>query len=675
MQLFVSEQVGALGRRVVLLLVAALVVFVGVGVAAGQDAGDRFEPGDLDVGDAAAGVSEVELRVVRLGPGGLARRGDWAGILVELRDRGLQQREVVLRARVEDRDGDDALYERVVASNPGFAQSFWLYARLPAGGRGVSLSAHAAVETPVSEADPAGLRGFATGEMLARVEVDATRASATGESLYGVIGPAGFGVRQYAADMGTAGERASPAGHEPTRVAVGMSVQELPDRWQGLAPVEVLVWGGGSDQSPAGLSVDQARALREWIARGGHLVVVLRAAEGVWLSEADNPVFNAMPMVDPPLVREGVDLRRYRALLTTDASAELPRSAVVRSFRRAPGAGSQAAMPILEGPGGDVVVVRRLIGSGAVTLVGLDLGDAELRSLGLPAAEAFWHRVLGRRGPVLSGSAELVEVLGEDAARAAGRRDPAVFDGDIENQIDTARRAAAGVLLGFFVFGAYWLIAGPVGYWLLSRSGLKRHAWLGFAGAAGVFTAIAWGGATAIRPSEIEAQHLTLLEQVHGQPVQRARGWASVLVPWYGRATVAVEDGEYSAGVADELGLRRWHDLLAPWSPTAGGGLVGGFPDNRGYRVEARAPDSASVPARSTVKQFRFDWAGAARWGMPQPVGLPGQTDVPVLTARDDGSVDGVLRHTLPGDRAVSRGDAWRGEPRCVVDGAHEQAC
>lgn len=635
---------------VVRVVAAVVALCAGVGVV------PAFGQADGAAEDLGPGLSEVAVRVARVGPGGLARRGDWCGILLEVEDRGLQQRELVLRVAVEDRDGDTAQYERVVASNPGIAQSFWVYAWLPASGRGVSASVHRAVEVPVDESDPPGLRGFAAGAVLAGVPVDLNRAASASEGLMGVVGPAGFGLRKYAGAGSGPGSgagadgRSNPAGHEATRVATGLLVDELPDRWHGLGATGVLVWGEGEGASPAGLSLDQARAVKEWVARGGHLVVVLREAGGVWLSEADNPLFDVLPVIEPPLRREGVDLERYRALLCERSDAELPGSVTVRSFRRASGAGAQDAMPILAGAGGDVVAVRRLVGAGAVTLIGIDLGHPRLRSAGLPEVESFWHRVLGRRGPVVGGVAELTERLGEDAARIAGRRDPAVFDGDIEEQIDTSRRAAAGVLLGFLVFGAYWLVAGPVGYWLLGRAGMKRHAWVGFALAAAVFSAVAWGGATAIRPDSIEVQHLTVVDSVHGQTVQRAQGWGSVLAPWYGDATIAVEDGDYSDAAAEGVGLRRWHDLLAPWSPVSGLGLVGGFPDNRGYRIEARAPDSATVPARSTVKQFRIDWAGTGRWALPTPTGLPGDTSVPELTLREDGSVDGFLRHDLPGD-------------------------
>lgn len=201
-----------------------LAVLAGVGGGArGQDAGEG----------GGTGPAVVELRVVRVGPGGLARRGSWAGVLVELQDRGLRQREVILRLATPDRDGDEARFDRVVASNPGFAQSFWLYARMPTGSGGLEVTALEAVEVPATGDEPEGLRGFAPGATLARAGVDLSRAAPPGEGLYGVVGSAGMGLDRYAGiETGSGGERSSPAGHESTRVSVGLTVSELPDRWQ-----------------------------------------------------------------------------------------------------------------------------------------------------------------------------------------------------------------------------------------------------------------------------------------------------------------------------------------------------------------------------------------------------------------------------------------------------------
>jgi len=111
-----------------------------------------------------------------------------------------------------------------------------------------------------------------------------------------------------------------------------------------------------------------------------------------------------------------------------------------------------------------------------------------------------------------------------------------------------------------------------------------------------------------------------------------------------GRARIAVGAGEESGGTPGD-------DLIAPWTPPPPSGAGGGFPDNRGYSLSARRPDEMSPPVRSTIKQVRVDWAGEPRWSLPSPVGEPGQVGDPALTLvdRENGVVDGVLMHDLPG--------------------------
>src|SRR5690606_12540551 len=102
--------------------------------------------------DPLATEGEVAMRVIDVGVGGAARQGGYVGIRLEVLDRGDRQREIVLRATVPDADGDRALYERTIATNPGQRQETWLYCRLPfrfdgtLGGE-LLITAHAAVET------------------------------------------------------------------------------------------------------------------------------------------------------------------------------------------------------------------------------------------------------------------------------------------------------------------------------------------------------------------------------------------------------------------------------------------------------------------------------------------------------------------------------------------------
>ena len=165
--------------------------------------------------------------------------------------------------------------------------------------------------------------------------------------------------------------------------------------------------------------------------------------------------------------------------------------------------------------------------------------------------------------------------------------------------------------------------------------------------AAGLFTALAWGGASAMRPAQLRAQHLSILDHVYSTSlsgsVERSRSWLSLLIPQYGEATVSVGDPTAKASSA-------FHNLLAPWA--AQGASGGSFPDARGYRVDMKSPDQYTVPTRSTVKQFMVDWAGGSKLKMirPMPIdGASGPSEIRFSQADGKDLLRGVLTHELPG--------------------------
>ncbi len=483
-------------------------------------------------------------------------RPDWAGIRITVKDGSVKQRNLIVRLSVPDADGDTAQYERAITSNPGVTQQVWLYARLPfkldQGQGGLGVSVYEAVDR-AAEGLEAGT-GFGLGQLLGRVSVSPSEAQLVPShiGMIGVMGPRQYGLGKYnerATFLGTGD--ALPLGHEPS-VIVGMATpQQLPDRFMGLLAWPVLVWGQGDI---AELRDERARAVREWIERGGHLVVVMPAVGEGWTSPSSNALHDIMPAVDVER-REGVDYAPLRPLLRRGTDARLPAKGVLRTFAVRGDASPAEAMPILTTAEGDCVVVRRLVGAGAVTLIGLDLNAPEFTGAAdVVEADVFWHRVLGRRYNLAT--------PGERQGRnLAGMRTLAEYDRDIVDVIDKRGRSATGLLMGFVVFAAYFLLAGPVGYAVLKRRQVHRHAWVGFVLAAAVFTGVAWGGAWLARPKRIETQHLTFIDHVYGQPLQRARVWASVLIPSYGDEVIGVGDPAEGAGAA----ARRLPGVIASW--------------------------------------------------------------------------------------------------------------
>ncbi len=603
--------------------------------ASGQGTGDAQPSGEIDISADLFGV------------GGSARVGEWVGLRLELKDSAERPREVLVRVEVKDGDGDTILYQDSVATNPGFDQPAWVYFRLPFwfnSSTVLKVTANAAEELGAAPRDPA-LPRFTAGRLLGLARVSApTNLLYSHVGMYGHIGRSLMGLERYEGDRSGDGH---PSGQERTEI-VQIDAGKLPDRWMGLAQFDMIAWGAGQ---PGALTPEVAHAVREWVRRGGHLVIVIPRVGETWSDPATNPLHDIMPSVRLER-REEADLNPLEPIIRwprTGDARPLPSKETLHVFSpMAEGEWGEGVFPILNARDGGCIVVRRLHGAGAVTLVGLDLNAGFFTSARLPRPELFWHRILGRRGMMLTAPEFTPSLSERPTIFAPTGRDTVTLDRDFGGQIDKKEQAAAGVLVGFVVFVAYWLVAGPVGFFLLKRSGHAQHAWVAFLAAAGLFTAIAWGGAAAIRPSRVRGFHLTFLDHVYGQDWQRARSWVNVLTPVYGEAGVSIGDPEQRSdapALAD-----RVHNAVSPWEPP-GSGAGGGFPDARGYPIECRWPENVRFPARSTVKQFQVDWSGGPRWEMPTPqAGPDGKPVLDLLPPGDGQSVlRGVLKHALPG--------------------------
>ncbi len=587
------------------------------------------------------GAGSVAVALETFGVGNVSRPGEWVGVRIKLTDSSPRERNVLVRLAVTDPDGDTAVAQRQLTLNPGVAQGSWLYFRLPFAfdaSRGVVASVHEALEPETGSES----REYLPGKLLARQPLTPTPANSVLPKTLGVLAAIGgdeLGLKRYSTRLDGAGAKGTytPYGHEATEVVTGLTPAGMPDRWMGYAPMWGLVWGPGVE--PTEVRGDQARAVREWVERGGHLVVVLPSVGQQWTNPETNELHSIMPVVSVSR-REGVDMEPYRALLQrTRTPSALSKSGVVHNFTPMAQAGPGEAIRVLNGPDGQCVVARRLVGAGMVTLIGLDLGAPSMRAS--VRADVFWHRIFGRRGSLDGGSAETLS-LG-----AASQREVTIYDETVSEIIEKRGRAQGGLLLGFVVFVVYWLVAGPVGYAILKNRKKTQHAWTAFVAASALFTGFAWGGASLLRPGTVEVSHMTFLDHVYGQPLSKARMWASVLLPKYGDATIAIGD-------PTELGSTRSPGVISAWDQPQEDAARVSFLDARDYVVDARSWETMRVPARWTIKQVQADWSGGPRWKMPRPIAADGSTEgtlrvVGLVPNSTTGIVDGILRHELPG--------------------------
>lgn len=574
------------------------------------------------------GPSEVTISADFFGVGNIARPGEWTGVRLRLTDTADRPRttQVRLTSPNLDPDGDTVEIQREVTLNPGVAQSVWLYLRTP-----WTLDRNAVFTVTVAEispeADESETEGLG-GTQIASGRIAPAGVVSAANGLIGVLGRApGAGLTAYS--IRPEQSEHSGTSHELIEVVTDLRPEDLPDRWMGLRQFEAIAW---LDGDPGELTESQVRAVREWVMRGGQLIIAIPAVGQVWSSPRNNPLHALLPAAT--IERdENADLRRLGQMLSPRAPAgSLPGRGTVHVLRPLDESEPSDAAVLLADPDGRPMVVRRLLGTGAVTLIGVDLADPQIASRVDP--QLFWHRILGKRFDVLT--RDDMRALRERGSSVDFRlRDPSWLDVDIPAQIVKEGRASVGVLLGLFVFALYLLLAGPVGFAALKKRKQTQHAWVLFVGVAGLFTMVAWGGATALRPTREDIQHFTVMDHVYGQPVQSASVWFSALLPGYADRTISVgEEGE-------DLGLTQ---ALFPWEDPATT-VRRRFPDARPYVIDARSPESITVPARSTVKQMRADWLGGPRWTMPTP--LDGRLALVEVDGRSE--LTGRLSHGLPG--------------------------
>lgn len=589
----------------------------------------------------------VDLKVLQWGVGGVARPGGWIGVQVQVTDLGQTTREVLLELAVPDPDGDTTLYQGTLAVG-GEKKPTWIYARLPFSAVTMQefvVTAHALAEPTTTQREAGVSRG---GALLGRTKFNVPPAVEARVGLFGVIGRNIAGLKNFSTDAGYNSGYA-PMAHEKVEL-VGLSVATLPDRWMGLSEMETIVWTGtGPDMEPTDLPEDRARAIREWVMRGGHLVVVLPAVGQTWTNPSQ-PLADIFPRVSVQRL-ENVDLNPYRPLLT-DKDIALPTSGVVQILEPLADAKPGEATRILAGPDGKAVVTSRTVGSGAVTVVGLDVGSRTLDGLNAVKADIFWNRVLGRRGQLLS-DAEVAKSREQSykGPKNFTNRQQRALDQDIPGLINKTGQAFVGVMLAFVLFACYWVVAGPLGFWVAKKKERTRHAWLGFVIVGLGFTALAWGGATVLKPGRLDAQHLTIVDHIYGQDQERAKVWASVLLPRFGLMDVGIGDPGAASDPKNPI-----YNTLAPWDPAPSelaAGTTSSFADSQAYGVNSRAPHKVLTPARSTTKNYVGEWLGGPQWKMPMPFTDDGTsagalTLSPANTQRG-WAVDGSLRHELPG--------------------------
>lgn len=580
---------------------------------------------------AAAQVQDVVIQIDRefIGLAGHVRPGEWTPLRLSAQNRSAESRAVVCRWILRDFDGDRIHAERRVTLNPQRIQHVWLYAAPP-----VNTRPNVPWTIQVIDAESQAL--------LASVEAIAPDWLPPNQSVIGLCSTLGLGL-----DVFTGRETR----HEAVNVIAGLTLPTLPDRWHGLDSLQTLIWtreGVAPDDPQVTLEIQQA--IREWVARGGHLVIVLPSAGQTWTA---SPLADLLP-VDGSQMRQVDD---FDPLLLGMPRAgelfELP--ALVFDVDA-----DEAGVAVLARDGQDrAYVIAHRYGFGRVTLVGIDLADRRVVRMGLPeGAHPIWSDIFHWQAPVYSERYMEGEVReGRMSLPTSINRRAVQLDSFVPHLIAMRNTTVPAMFAAIIFFAVYWVAAGPVSFGVLARRGQQRHSWLVFVAVVAVASVIAWGGALVMRPRTAAISHFSVVDYDARSQTAHTQSWLSLFVPEFGRAQV-------------DLGPQQTQYL----NTISSAGLPGtidsvSFPDPQLYEMDAANPDDLNIPVRATAKQFRVDYMGPLLedprnlthpWVMPQgklrierfwPAGtlshgLPGELrDVLFVYCPGDGQTPWVWRH------------------------------
>ena len=302
------------------------------------------------------------------------------------------------------------------------------------------------------------------------------------------------------------GRLRDPSGPQPA--VVQLTPADLPERPEAWSALDRLVW---QDVDAAQLTPEQLAALRTWLAGGGRLTIV-GGSGGLGL-----------------LAGFPDELLPYRPSATIDAAPEalrgllggtLPRGAeTVPALAGELAPGSRA----LASSGDRVVAADRPVGSGAVTVVGIDPATPWLAES--TSADVLWATVVPARG-----TSRAPLLVGDDS----------VLVGLLGNMPALALPPVEGLLL---LLLGYILLIGPLNYLVLRRLDRREWAWLTMPLLVGVFAVAAFAIGAALRGSDVIVNEVAVVRAAPGTDAGQAQVYLGVFSPTRASFDLSVPGG------------------------------------------------------------------------------------------------------------------------------------
>lgn len=557
--------------------------------------------------------------VVQIGFQGAYHPGSWVPMRVRLNPPGGETGLFLLRVHQRDLDGDNVIFERTLTLTGGIGgQEFWTYFKPEPidGGFDANDAASLRARLRVVLCDE-------DGRELAQLAIqNGVRPLYSGGDFLNSVGGPGRRLVLAVADP-AGGDLAGYSEFGPTASvglmenveAVQTTTRDLPDRPIGLDSVDVIVW---QDADPAELregAGQRLQSLREWVRRGGHLIITARSE---WQSlEA----FGDLLPVTPSGALDERSLAPLQAMVAESPQSQLAQrqgwtnpAATFRYVTSTPKAETRI-ITSFDGESEDTFpfLARMPYGFGCVTWVATDLSRRELT--GPPNARAegwvhIWTHILG------TGDRPQLFPEDTDKARFATREFVDLGDALLQG-VRLSGKSVALVTVAMIFFIAYWLIAGPGLYFYLASKRKAALSWFLFGAAAVAATLVTLGLVRLVLRGPPELKHVSFVRQGRMAPtvVHTEMG---LYIPRDGEQRLVVD-----GGLPDVPPTLTAYNLT-PDKHDGGGGRTNPIT----YTVHLDGPDPSQVPNadgsaallqipyRSTLKKLEADWTGPSVAGV-----------------------------------------------------------
>ncbi|HMB05142.1 MAG TPA: hypothetical protein VKP69_15565 [Isosphaeraceae bacterium] len=571
----------------------------------------------------AAAPRAVEVEGLRVGftsnaRGNLFKLGTWTPVWVQLRA-GAERFAGVMEVIVPDDDGTPTAFRQFVDVAPHTSERFTTYAR----------PGSADPDFTIRLLDRRGRRRAPDVSGASVVKLDPIRPD---EMLLITLGrPQGVemipSLPSFTPDPNNNPGRVGP---ELTVARIDPLSDTLPGRWYGFDAAEAIVLDTNDRDVMAKLNATGGQAIREWVRRGGHLVVAVGSdwsrVRDSFLRLKDDPMLPATP-TGRERVHDLGGLESFAGASRPIAPAGSATAVLVTTLEEVEARGGK----VLSAAGPVPLVVRGPYGFGRVTVVALDVDQKPFSDW--PDRPLFWVKALDlrRRGGADPNAPGAVVVAGRGRFYQSGVTDLSSLLRRALEQFSAVRLVPFG-WVAFLIF-LYILLIGPGDYLFLKRV-LKRMelTWITFPIIVVTVSLLAYYAAYLVKGRELRVNKVDVvdLDQATGQ----ARGsvWMNLFSPQdrdYGVAVIpqpldrdspagTVAKGEGSAGpVRPPAGT----EVVTTWFGVPGPGFGGMGYGSRlslsggGYAYEpiggAERLDGIRVPIWST-KCLTARWIGPA---------------------------------------------------------------